>query len=142
MPPTACNPKTSSESSTLIISFRDVTPQRQTAPAAKPMKNAPGMPTLPAAGVIATRPATAPEAAPSIEGLPLKIHSRNVHESTAQAVARNVFMNASAAEPFASSAEPALKPNQPNHRSDAPIMVMVRLCGVIASRPQPIRLPT
>src|SRR5918999_5493902 len=100
------------------------------------------MPTLPAAGVIATRPATAPDAAPSIEGLPFAIHSPNVHESTAQAVARNVLMKASVAELPASSAEPALKPNQPTHRRDAPIMVIGRLCGVIASRPKPIRLPT
>ena len=99
------------------------------------MTNAPGMPTLPAAGVIATRPATAPEAAPSIDGLPLNIHSPNVQDSTAQAVARNVLMKASAAESLASSAEPALKPNQPTHSSDAPIMVIVRLCGAIASLP-------
>ena len=65
------------------------------------MTNAPGMPTFPAAGVIATRPATAPDAAPSIEGLPLIAHSPNVHDKTAHAVARNVFMNASDAEPFA-----------------------------------------
>ena len=44
-------------------------------------------------------------------------------------------MNASAAELPASSAEPALKPNQPTHSSDAPIMVIGRLCGVIASLP-------
>ena len=106
-----------------------------------PMKKAPGMPTLPAAGVIATRPATAPEAAPSIDGLPLNSHSKKIHESTAQAVARNVFMNASAAVPFASSAEPALKPNQPVHSSAAPIIVIGTLCGVIASLPQPMRLP-
>ena len=99
------------------------------------MTNAPGIPTLPAAGVIATRPATAPDAAPSIEGLPLNIHSQAVHDSTAHAVARKVFMNASAAEPFASSAEPALKPNQPNHSIAAPIIVIVRLCGDIASLP-------
>ena len=37
--------------------------------------------------------------------------------------------------PFASSAEPALKPNQPTHSSEAPIIVIVRLCGVIASVP-------
>ena len=99
------------------------------------------MPTLPAAGVIATRPATAPEAAPSIEGLPLKIHSKNVQDRTAQDVARNVFMNARTAALLASSAEPALNPNQPNHRSEAPIMVMGRLCGVIFSLPKPTRLP-
>ena len=39
-------------------------------------------------------------------------------------------MKASAAEPFASSAEPALNPNQPNHSIEAPIIVIVRLCGV------------
>ena len=44
-------------------------------------------------------------------------------------------MKASAAMPFASSAEPALKPNQPVHSSEAPIMVSVRLCGGIASLP-------
>src|SRR5215510_13538559 len=99
-------------------------------PADSPITNAPGMPTFPAAGVMATSPATAPEAAPSMEGLPLKSHSPNVQESTAHAVARKVLMKARAAEPFASRAEPALKPNHPNHRSDAPIMVIVRLCGV------------
>ena len=44
-------------------------------------------------------------------------------------------MNARAALPFASSAEPALKPNQPVHSNAAPIMVSVRLCGGIASLP-------
>src|SRR5205823_10601490 len=135
-PPTACTPNTSRESSTPIIFFRPLTPHRHTRPARRPMMKAPGMPTLPAAGVIATRPATAPDAAPSIDGLPLIAHSPNVHDNTAQAVARNVFMNASDAEPLASSAEPALNPNQPTHRSDAPIIVIGRLCGAIDSRPQ------
>src|SRR3954451_22882362 len=125
MPPMACTPNTSSESSAPRSFFRPLTPHRQTKPEGRPMTNAPGMPTLPAAGVIATRPATAPEAAPSIEGLPLKIHSANIHDNTAQAVARKVFMKASAAEPFASSAEPALNPNQPNHSIAAPIIVIV-----------------
>src|SRR5262245_23722591 len=111
-------------------------------PATRPMANAPGIPTLPAAGVIATSPATAPEAAPSIEGLPLMNHSANVHDNTAQAVARYVLMKASDADALASSAEPALNPNQPNHRSAAPTIVSVRLCGVMASRPNPIRLPS
>jgi hypothetical protein len=74
--------------------------------------------------------------------LPFSIHSKKLHDSTAHAVARKVFMKASAAEPFASRAEPALKPNQPNHRSEAPIMVIGRLCGVIFSLPKPMRLPT
>src|SRR5512132_1646821 len=86
IPPTACTPNTSSESSAPSMRFRPLTPHRHTRPAARPITKAPGMPTLPAAGVIATRPATAPDAAPSIEGLPLNSHSPNVHDSTAQAV--------------------------------------------------------
>jgi len=75
------------------------------------------MPTLPAAGVMATRPATAPEAAPSIEALPLSSDSPALQASTAQAVAEKVFMKARAALLPASSALPALKPNQPTHSS-------------------------
>src|SRR5262245_55953987 len=141
IPPTAWTPNTSSESSAPRIRLRPLTPQRHSPPAAKPITNAPGMPTLPAAGAIATRPATAPDAAPSIDGLRLKSHSRKDHESTAQAVARNVLMNARAAKFPASSAEPALKQNQPTHSSAAPVMVSGRLCGDIASRPQPTRFP-
>src|SRR5207237_8197309 len=100
-PPTACTPNTSSESSTPIIFFNPLTPHRQTRPAASPITNAPGMPTLPAAGVIATRPATAPDAAPNIDGLPFTTHSPRVHASTAHAVARHVFREASPATPFA-----------------------------------------
>ena len=37
--------------------------------------------------------------------------------------------------PLASRFEPALKPNQPTHRSEAPIMVMVSECGAIGSLP-------
>ena len=96
---------------------------------------APPTPTKPAAGVIATRPDTAPDAAPSIEGLPLVIHSAASQDSVAAAVATQVFTKASDAVPLASSAEPALNPNQPNHSNEAPIMVKVRLCGDMASRP-------
>src|SRR5216683_2270175 len=141
IPPIACTPNTSSESSARSTFFSPLTPQRHTSPAAVPITNAPGMPTLPAAGVMATKPATAPEAAPSIEGLPLNIHSKNIQESTAHAVARYVLMKASAAMPLASSALPALKPNQPVQRSAAPIIVIGTLCGVSASLPQPMRLP-
>ncbi len=85
--------------------------------------------------MIATRPATAPDAAPSIEGLPLLTHSPAIHASTAAAVATSVLTNASAAASPASSADPALKPNQPTHSSDAPTIVNVRLCGAIDSLP-------
>src|SRR5579864_8303556 len=47
---------------------------------------APG-PTNPEAGVIATSPATAPEANPSTLGLPLTSHSVNIHASAAAAAA-------------------------------------------------------
>jgi hypothetical protein len=46
-----------------------------------------------------------------------------------------VLMKASVVPPLASRLEPALKPNQPTHSSEAPIMVIGRLCGGIASRP-------
>ncbi len=55
------------------------------------MISAPIGPTKPQAGVIATSPATAPDAAPSIDGLPLPIHSANVQDSTAAAAATKVF---------------------------------------------------
>ena len=45
--------------------------------------------------------------------------------------ARNVFMMAEAAMPSAASAEPALKPAQPNHRMPVPIIVSGRLWGGI-----------
>ena len=41
----------------------------------------------------------------------------------------------------AATALPALKPNQPNHRRDAPTTIMVMSCGSIGSRPKPWRLP-
>ena len=46
--------------------------------------------------------------------------------------AKKVFMNAWAAWSLAASAEPALKPNQPNHRMPVPRSVNGRLCGGMA----------
>jgi hypothetical protein len=43
-------------------------------------------------------------------------------EPPAAAAARKVFMNAWTAWPLAASAEPALKPNQPNHKMPVPSM--------------------
>ncbi len=42
-------------------------------------------------------------------------------------------MMAWAATPLAASAEPALKPAQPNHRMPVPSMVSGRLCGCMAT---------
>src|SRR6476661_2123143 len=101
--------------------FRLVAAQKQITPAATPMRiDAPGS-TKPDAGVIATSPATAPEMQPSTEGLPLASHSANIHASAAAAVAICVTVIAMPARPFAATAEPALKPNQPTHSSEAPI---------------------
>src|SRR3954453_23236921 len=88
-------------------------------------------PAKPEAGVTATRPATAPVAMPSSDGLPLASHSVNSHESAAAPVATIVLTNASEVTPLASRFEPALKPNQPTQRSEAPIMVIVNEWGGI-----------
>src|SRR5713226_6175152 len=88
-------------------------------------------PTKPDAGVIATSPATAPDAAPSTVGFPRLIHSVNIQPRAAAAAPVFVARNALTARPLASSALPALKPNQPTHRSDAPMTVIGRLCGCI-----------
>src|SRR5215469_16951277 len=95
--------------------FSVVAHQKQITPAAMPMMmEAPGS-TKPDAGVIATRPATAPEMQPSTDGLPLASHSANIQASAAAAVAICVTAMAIPARPFDATAEPALKPNQPTH---------------------------
>ena len=80
---------------------------------------------------MATRPATAPEAAPSTVGLPRVIHSVNIQPSAAAAAPVLVAVKALTARPLASSALPALNPNQPNHSRPAPMTVMGRLWGCI-----------
>src|SRR5438105_12866949 len=100
-----------------------------------PITSAPVVPTKPDAGVMATKPATAPDAIPSTDGLPFANHSANIHASAAAAVANWVTNIAMPARPSAATAEPALNPNQPTHSSDAPTSVSVKLCGGIASRP-------
>src|SRR5499433_1401098 len=97
--------------------------------------------TKPEAGVMATNPATAPLAAPSTVGLPLWSHSDDIQESAAAAVAVLVATKALVARPFAATALPALKPNQPTQRSAAPVTVSGRLCGGMGSAPYPNRLP-
>src|SRR5437899_909609 len=97
--------------------------------------------TKPDAGVMATSPATAPDAAPSTVGLPRLIHSVNIQPSAAAAAPVLVAVKALAASPLASSALPALKPNQPTQSKDAPITVIGRLCGCIGWCPKPRRLP-
>src|SRR6478735_6592422 len=98
-------------------------------------------PTNPAHGVIATSPATAPDAAPSVVALPSLIRSTTSQPSIAADAARNVFMGATAATPFAARADPALNPAQPNQRMPVPIIVIGRLCGGIEWSGYPRRRP-
>src|SRR5213083_1826249 len=91
--------------------------------------------TNPDAGVIATSPATAPLAAPRTVGFPLPIHSANIHDRHAAAVAVFVATKALVASALAASALPALKPNQPTQRSAAPVSTKGMLCGGIGSEP-------
>src|SRR5512143_3166197 len=99
-------------------------------PAAIPIIMAPLTFTNPAAGVMATNPATAPEARPSTVGFLEWSHSVNIHARAATAVAVFVLIKAAPARPFAANAEPALKPNHPNQRSPAPVTTRVRLLGM------------
>jgi hypothetical protein len=55
--------------------------------------------------------------------------------SAAIAAAICVTAIAMPARPSAASSEPALKPNQPTQRNDAPIMVSTTLCGAMFSVP-------
>src|SRR5678816_1812654 len=107
--------------------------RKQKAPASRPMNIAGIGPTKPAAGVIATRPATAPEIAPSALGLPLRNHSTALQPTTAAAAAKCVATNALVAKLPADNALPALKPNQPTHSRHAPMKLRTTLCGVMDS---------
>src|SRR3954447_5225593 len=93
-------------------------------------------------GVIATRPATTPDAAPSEVACPSRIFSVSSQPSDAAPVATIVLTQTTEAALLAASAEPALKPNQPNHSRPAPVITRVRLCSRIGSRPKPTRLPS
>src|SRR5215469_1371254 len=97
--------------------------------------------TKPQAGVISTRPATAPEQKPSTLGLPLTIHSHMGHTKEPTAVAMVVVVKALAATISAATALPELKPYQPTHSMEAPMKVNTILCGVKFSLPKPRRLP-
>ena len=89
--------------------------------ATKPINILCGTATNPAAGVIATSPTTAPIQKPSTEGFLPLMTSKNIHDKPADAAAVLVVANADTASAFAPRAEPALKPNHPNHNSPVPI---------------------
>src|SRR6266571_303722 len=107
-------------------------------PAATPMTSEPTGPTKPEAGVMATRPATAPVQMPMTVGLPRIAHSTNIQDSAAVAVATCVTVMAMPACKPAVTAEPALKPNQPTHSNEAPMKVSTMLWD----GPLSLRLPS
>src|SRR5262249_61073793 len=110
-------------------------------PGGRPMTMAATGRTYPHAGVMATSPATAPDAVPRTVGLPRDHHSAPIQASAAAAAPVLVAAKALTATPDASSALPALKPNQPNQSSPAPITGSGRWCGGIAFWPEPSPLP-
>src|SRR5256885_10279622 len=77
-------------------------------------------PTYPEAGVMATRPQTAPTEMPTAEGFPFRTQSVSIQLTAAAAAARFVTTSAFTAKAFAARALPALKPNHPNQSTDAP----------------------
>src|ERR1700758_3382701 len=97
--------------------------------------------TNPAAGVMATSPATAPEIAPKALARPFLIHSAKLQLSAAAAAAKCVATKALVAKGLEARALPALKPNQPTHNRHAPIKLSTKLWGGIGCLGKPVRLP-
>src|SRR5215210_7767271 len=91
-PPTRWTPTTSSESSRSSLNFRP-TAYAHAAPATAPTAIAPTAFTAPQDGVIATRPATTPEAAPREVALPCITRSIASQASIAAIVATVVLRN-------------------------------------------------
>src|SRR5579863_402956 len=104
------------------------TMKEQKKPAQRPMAMAGKGWTNPEAGVMATRPATAPEMAPRAVGLPLWIHSKMVQPMAAAAVAKWVATKALVARELAPRALPALNPNQPTQSRQAPMKLRTMEC--------------
>src|SRR4051812_2622506 len=98
--------------------------------------------TKPEAGVIATIPATAPEAAPTALVFLVCIQEMSIQVTIAAQVAVLVTTKALDARKLAPRALPALNPNQPNQRRPAPRTTKGTLCAGMGSWPWPLRLPT
>src|SRR5437867_1942045 len=97
--------------------------------------------TYPHAGVMTTRPPTAPEQNPSTLGLPRSAYSSIAQVNEATAVASVVAMNALAAIPSGASALPALNPYQPTQSKPVPTMHSTMLWGAMISFLNPILCP-
>ena len=70
---------------------------------------------------MATKPTTAPIQKPNTDGFFPRNTSKNIQDKPAAAAAVFVVAKADTANAFAAPAEPALKPNQPNHSNPVPI---------------------
>src|SRR6476659_9435517 len=91
---------------------------------------------------MATRPATAPDAAPTVDGLPVCAHDITAQVTAAIPVATCVATKALVAFVAAAAADPALKPNHPTHSNAAPNTTSDMLCGSIGTFPYPILRPS
>src|SRR2546428_683223 len=98
-------------------------------------------PTYPDAGVIATRPHTAPTQIPTADGFPFRTQSVSIQLTAAAAAARFVTTRAFTANSFAESALPALTPTHRNHRTAAPRIPYGPLFGRGSMRSTPWRRP-
>src|SRR5947207_15410972 len=106
-----------------------------------PIITAPVAATYPHAGVITTKPPTAPEQNPSTLAFPRNAYSSIAQVKEATAVASVVVIKAFAAIPSGASALPALKPYQPTQSKPVPTMQSTMLWGAITSFLNPSRCP-
>src|SRR6478735_10416936 len=97
--------------------------------------------TAPQAGVMATRPVMAPEAAPTPVTWPSLNFSTASQARVAAQVATNVVTMTMAAELPAASAEPPLNAYQPAQSRPAPSSVSGTLCG-LRNLPNPSDFPS
>src|SRR5262249_40030855 len=116
--------------------------KKQARPATKPMISADMGVTKPAAGVMPTSPATAPQIAPRTDGLLCRNHALNIQPRVAAAAAKCVATKALEERELAWSALPALKPNHPTQSMHAPITLRTKLWGgAIGFLSNPTRFP-
>src|SRR3989475_10464833 len=140
MPPAPWHAKTSSESSRVVRALQLPTKLQRT-PATSPMMIDGIGPTYPDAGVIATRPQTAPTAIPTADGFPFRTQSVSIQLTPAPDAARFVTTSAFTASASARRPLPALKPNHPNQSTEAPRITYGMLLGRLSNRSTPCRRP-
>src|SRR5882724_9249928 len=120
IPPIPWQGNTLRVSSSTVLDELKCTARLEITAASVPMKILWGIATKPAAGVMATRPTTAPTQKPTTDGFLPRNTSKNIQESPAAAAAVLVVEKAETDRALAPRAEPALKPNQPNQSRPVP----------------------